>query len=581
MALSTYSFADAWRASRPALLAALAGAAYVGTGCASGARPPEMHTSVRVEPASPGLASGLAGASQPVQAAMPVSAAGSAATELPPLPTGGPGPALAAAPERRLLAVDLPAGTPIATAVAQIGQQYGLSVAVDPAVSGTVQARLRNVSLADALDHILTPNHARYQVQGGVLRVVPVRMEMRTFTLDYVAISRVGTMSTVVQRRLSNATDQTIPGASATAGFNANAGADGDVLTAQSISDVWSDIRVALTGIMRAGQPGAGTAESNAPSPAAGTGSAPFASGPQTSSTSFPDGSVLIVSPSAGLITVTAMPDKIAAVERYIADFQASVLRQVMISAKIVEVRLDKEAHFGIDWSAVTGAASKSFGVTLRSDSTTVTTGNTGNVNFTFTGGTTTINAVLTALESQGDVRVLSNEQTTALNNQRAIFQVTTDEVFFSVTRTPLIGPNGSVISLQSSVVPQQVSVGVVLDVLPQISADNILTMDIRPAVTNITSVATITLSDETTASAPNIARREGDTIARLRAGETMMIGGLVQSRTDKTVSGIPVLKDLPGIGKAFQHIDNVESRSELVVFLTPTIITGQPVVGR
>jgi len=253
----------------------------------------------------------------------------------------------------------------------------------------------------------------------------------------------------------------------------------------------------------------------------------------------------------------------------------------VMIAAKIVEVKLDKQFHFGIDWNVVTGSASKSFGIALRSDSTTVTTGNTGNINFTFTGGTTTINAVLTALESQGDVRVLSNEQTTALNNQRAIFQVTTDEVFFSVTRTPLIGPNGSVISLQSSVIPQQVSVGVVLDVLPQISADNILTMDIRPAVTNITSVASVQLSDGTQSSAPNIARREGDTIARLRAGETMMIGGLVQSRTDKTVSGIPVLKDIPFLGKAFQHIDNVESRSELVVFLTPTIITGQPVVGR
>jgi MSHA type pilus biogenesis protein MshL len=554
--------------------------------CASAARPPEMHTSVRVEPASSGSTS-AASSAPVVQSA--AAAPKPAMPDLPALPSRGPGPALAAAPERRLLEVNIPPGTPIATAVAQIGHEYGLSVAVDPDVKGTVQANLRNVSLTDALDHIVPLNHARYQVQGGVLRVVPIRMEMRTFTLDYVALSRVGTMSTVVQRRLSNNSDQFIPGASASsaANLNANAG-DGDVLMAQSISDVWSDIRVALTGIMHAGQPMTAQTEENAaaaptaPTPAAGAlGASTFGSGPQASSTSFADGSALIISPSAGLITVTAMPDKIAAVERYIADFQASVLRQVMIAAKIVEVKLDKEAHFGIDWSVVTGAASKSFGVTLRSDSSTVSTGNAGNINFTFTGGTTTINAVLTALESQGDVRVLSNEQTSALNNQRAIFQVTSDEVFFSVSRTPLIGPNGSVISLQSSVIPQQVSVGVVLDVLPQISADNILTMDIRPAVTNVTSVATVSLSDGTQASAPNIARREGDTIARLRAGETMMIGGLVQSRTDKTVSGIPVLKDIPFLGKAFQHVDNVESRSELVVFLTPTIITGQPVVGR
>jgi MSHA biogenesis protein MshL len=558
-------------------------AAVFGAACATTARAPEMHTSVRVEPTVAAQAAGVP-VSQVVQSAAPASVP-AAMPELPMLPASGPGPALASAPERRLLEVNIPPGTPIATAVAQIGREYGLSVAVDPDVHGTVQANLRNVSLNDALDHIVTPNRARYQVQGGVLRVVPIRMEMRTFTLDYVALSRVGTMSTVVQRRLSNNSQLAIGGTTPTNG-NAGYGSDGDVLMAQSVSDVWSDIRVALTGIMRAGQPIAAAAQTEENVPASGAGATaaagaqPGSSGPQASSTSFADGSVLIISPSAGLITATAMPDKLSAVERYIADFQASVLRQVMISAKIVEVRLDKEAHFGINWNVVTGSASNKFGIRLHSDSSTVTTGNTGNVNFTFTGGTTTINAVLTALESQGDVRVLSNEQTTALNNQRAIFQVTSDEVFFNVSQTPLLGPTGAPISTQTTVIPQQVSVGVVLDVLPQISADNILTMDIRPAVTNITSIATITI-DGTTASAPNIARREGDTIARLRAGETMMIGGLVQTRTDKTVSGIPVLKDIPFLGKAFQRIDNVESRSELVVFLTPTIITGQPVVGR
>src|SRR3569833_3022363 len=497
MSPSTYSFMSSFR--RVASLASVFTAA-----CASATRPPEMHTSVRVEPAAAARTAGVP--PSVVQAAEPATRTAAPVPELPTLPAGGPGPALASAPERRLLEVNIPAGTPIATAVAQIGQQYGLSVAVDPDVKGTVQANLRNVSLNDALDHIVTPNRARYQVQGNVLRVVPIRMEMRTFTLDYVAISRVGTMSTVVQRRLSNNSELGIPGA-ASSSANASFGSDGDVLTAQSISDVWTDIRVALTGIMRAGQPVSAASDEtavNAPAPGAspaGTaaGGQPLGiGGPQASSTSFPDGSVLIVSPSSGLITVTAMPDKIDAVERYIGDFQASVLRQVMIAAKIVEVKLDKEFHFGIDWNVVTGSASKSFGIALRSDSTTVTRGNTGNINFTFTGGTTTINAVLTALESQGDVRVLSNEQTTALNNQRAIFQVTTDEVFFSVTRTPLIGPNGSVISLQSSVIPQQVSVGVVLDVLPQISAVFFLTMVFRLAVTNISCVASVQLSDGT-----------------------------------------------------------------------------------
>jgi type II secretory pathway component GspD/PulD (secretin) len=175
---------------------------------------------------------------------------------------------------------------------------------------------------------------------------------------------------------------------------------------------------------------------------------------------------------------------------------------------------------------------------------------------------------------------VLSNEKTSALNNQRAIFNVTTDQIYFSVTRTPLFNSNGGVISFQSSISPQEISVGVVLDVLPQISADNVLTMDIRPAVTNVDHVETITLSDGTTTSAPVIARREGDTIARLRAGETMIIGGLVQTTKNSTKSGVPVLSQIPLLGRMFTHVNNSESRSELVIFLTPTVISGAPAGG-
>jgi MSHA type pilus biogenesis protein MshL len=265
-------------------------------------------------------------------------------------------------------------------------------------------------------------------------------------------------------------------------------------------------------------------------------------------------------------------------VEKFINDFQSSVLRQVLIEAKIVEVSLSNKFQYGLDWNVISSGGK--YGLNVSSDPSVQTTGNAGNVTFKLTGGTTQINAVLTALSSQGNVSVLSNEKTSALNNQRAIFNVTTDQIYFSVTRTPLFNSNGGVISFQSSISPQEISVGVVLDVLPQISADNVLTMDIRPAVTNVDHVETITLSDGTTTSAPVIARREGDTIARLRAGETMIIGGLVQTTKNSTKSGVPVLSQIPLLGRMFTHVNNSESRSELVIFLTPTVISGAPAGG-
>lgn len=553
-------------------------AAVMLTACASAAGGPKAHSSVHVEPQVDVTQSGSA------ENASNTPAADNTTTSLPRLRSA---PALSAAPEQRISVLNLPTGTPIATAVTELGAKLGLSVTVDPEVRGTTSASLRNVTLDEALQQIVSRSGYAYQLQGTVLRVVPIHLESRTFHLDYVAISRVGTMSTIVQRRLTNTMATPLQGAMYNGGNSANAGIGaygqaglGDQLTAQSVADVWQEIRVALAGILQAGQPqvrgpaGAGeSATQNVSAPSLGANGTMAGA----SSVGFPDGSSLVISPMAGLINVTAMPDKLEAVEDFINEFQASVLRQVLIEAKIVEVTLTKSFQFGIDWSVVSNSASGKYGVVLRSDPNVQQTGNAGNVAFTFRGGNTQVSAILTALESQGDVSVLSNEKTTALNNQRAIFDVTTDEVFFNVTRSPLLGTNGGVVTTQTSIIPQQISVGVVLDVLPQISAENVLTMNIRPAVTSIARVDSITVSDGSTASAPVIARREGDTIARLRAGETMVIGGLVQTRKDHQRSGIPVLRDLPLVGGLFTHIDDTETRSELVVFLTPTIISGQP----
>ncbi|MDB4876528.1 MAG: Type secretion system protein [Gemmatimonadetes bacterium] len=567
-----------WMRNRPrspiAALVAIAGSVWLAA-CASGGAAPasQVRTSVHVEPPP---AQATTAASSP--AALTIDPG--APPSLPQLP--GKQPALSAAPQQRISQIDVPSGTPIATAVAQLGAKLGLTVTVDPGVTGTAHASLHNVTIDEALHELVSRNGYAYQLQGNVLRVVPVRMETRTFPLDYVALSRTGTMSTVVQRRLSSAGGVqagTSTGLSSFAG-GPGAGGGGDVLTAQSVADIWQEIRVALIGIMGSGMRTTGTGAPGEQTAVNAPGQAPAGSfGTGATTVSFPDGSSLIISPISGLINVRAMPEKLAAVEQFINDFQGSILRQVLIEAKIVEVSLSNTFQFGLDWNVI--SASGRYGFNLTSDPSVTTTGTTGNVNFKLTGGSTQINAVLTALNTQGNVSVLSNEKTSALNNQRAIFQVTTDEIFFSVTRTPLLGPNGGVVSIQSTINPQQISVGVVLDVLAQISQDNILTMDIRPAVTNIDHIETISLSDGTTASAPVIARREGDTIARLRAGETMIIGGLVQSRKEKTVSGVPILKDLPFFGKLFQHINTTETRSELVIFLTPTIISGQPVTGR
>jgi MSHA biogenesis protein MshL len=459
------------------------------------------------------------------------------------------------------------------TAVVRVlANQFGLQYQVDPAVRARVNTNLRNKTLPEALDAIM-PQGISYEIRNGVLRVGPARLETRTFSLDYVALARVGTASTVIQRRLASGGIGGSGGTTGTGGGLSGGGAGGaDVITGVSIADVWEDVRVAveaLTFDVAAGA-SAGQAAASVPSSAA-VGGASIAGGrPYSRATA--DGRRLIVNPIAGQITVTALPRRLDQIEYFIKNFESAIQRQVLIEAKIVEVNLDKSYEFGIDWNVVAsnGSGKLSPGAGRAGS----------NVELTFNGGGAQISAVLTLLSSQGEVRVLSSPRVSALNNQRAVFDVTTGEIVFNSSKQPVVGPNGTTTFIET-VTPTQVNVGIVLDVLAQIGADNTVTMNIRPVVTSVARTASFTSADGALFQAPVIDTRESDTMARLRGGETIIIGGLMQTRHEKVKSGVPVLRSIPLLGRLFTRTVEIERKAELVIFLTPTIIAGSPPAAR
>ncbi|HEX7937707.1 MAG TPA: hypothetical protein VF483_01875 [Gemmatimonadaceae bacterium] len=460
------------------------------------------------------------------------------------------------------------------TAVVRIlADQFGLQYHVDPSVHARVNTTLRNKTLSEALDAIM-PQGVSYGIRNGVLSVAPARLETRTFSLDYVALSRVGTASTVIQRRLGNGTLGGNPVVGSGSGSFANGpGGGADYITGVSIADVWEDVRVAVEALTFDVARATPDAAANASAAAGGAGM----TGGRSYSRATPDGRRLIVNPIAGQITVTAMPSRLDQIEFFIKNFESSIQRQVLIEAKIVEVNLDRSSEFGIDWNVVASNPAAHLSKATVSPGA----GQLGsNVELTLNGGGAQITAVLTALSSQGDVHVLSSPRVSALNNQRAVFDVTTGEIVFNSSRQPVVGPNGTTTFIET-VTPTQVNVGIVLDVLAQISADNTVTMNIRPVVTSVARTASFTSADGAVFQAPVIDTRESDTMARLRGGETIIIGGLMQNRREKQVSGVPVLRSIPLLGRLFTRTVDVERKAELVIFLTPTIIAGSPPAAR
>ena len=468
--------------------------------------------------------------------------------------------------------------------IRELASKFGLQYQIDPEVRGTVNTTLRNKTLPEALAAIMPPGMS-YQVQNGVLRVAPARVSTRIFSLDYVALSRVGTASTIIQRRLGSTSlgNNAVGGGAVglgSAGAISASGGGADVISAVSVADVWEEIRVAAEALLFDATPANSEVRQ---AQTAGLALGGIGSAGRPYSRVGVDGRRLIINPIAGTITVSGFPSDLEEIETFIRAFESSIQRQVLIEAKIVEVNLDRSFQFGIDWNVLARSGTAALGVastlptrTPRAPGATPT----GNVELTLTGGHGQITAVLNALSSQGDVRVLSSPRVSALNNQRAVFDVTTGEIVFNVTQTPIISPNGTT-TFQSQVTPTQVNVGIVLDVLPQIGADNTVTMNIRPVVTSVARTASFTTPEGATFQAPVIDTRESDTMARLRAGETIIIGGLMQTRREKVRSGVPGLKDVPLLGRLFTSYSDVERKAELVIFLTPTIIAGQPVASR
>lgn len=453
------------------------------------------------------------------------------------------------------------------TVLRGVADEYGLGFQIDPAVNARVTTRLRNATLREALDALILPHGYSYRLVGETLRVEPATVQSRLFTLDFISLSRVGVGTTVIQRRLSSGGVRGGIGGTATGttGGIPGAGGGADVITTVAVTDLWEDIRVAVEGLVfgevRSPEE-SGAQQRRATGLTGGLGG----NAPQTTSRVSEDGRRLIVNPAAGTILVAASDRILDEVETYVRSFEAAIQRQVRIEAKFVEVVLDREFEFGIDWGAVYNFGN--LGVRIRS------TPSSDGVEFNLSRGADGVTAVLDALESQGSVRVLSSPGVSTLNNQRAVFNVTTEEVFFAVTRQLIPGAVGEPREFQTQVETQPVAVGIVMDVLPQISADNQITMNVRPMVTSLARIETFS-QDDNFARAPVIDRRELDTMVRVRSGETHVIGGLIQTRSENTRSGVPLLKDIPLLGYLFGRTRTVERRSELVIFITPTIIAG------
>jgi MSHA type pilus biogenesis protein MshL len=312
-------------------------------------------------------------------------------------------------------------------------------------------------------------------------------------------------------------------------------------------------------------------------------------------------GKKLIINRSTGVIWVTDYPLNLHKVASFLETIEGSSQRQVTIQAKILEVILSDEYKAGINWKVIQGlprSVNLAWGLTDKAGTTGFPGGASGFVSGAGIAGGTGVGTIPTpggfyvnplggvfaigaagvevllsdimqAISEQGEVKVLSSPTISTLNNQKAIIRVGNQDVYF------ITGAVATQTAVTQTIQPVTIDVGIILDVTPQISEDGTIIMNIHPSITDKTGEK-VTPDGKTTF--PLLSVRETDTTVRVRDNQTIIIAGLMQERSEKTVIGVPGLKSIPLLGALFRYQTETKRNSELVIMITPTLQVGKRV---
>lgn len=402
-----------------------------------------------------------------------------------------------------------------------------------------------NVPVQDALNALMTANNLRFEQRAGTsvfivysAAATAPTLETRIIKLKYTRLtgSPVDTASAAIGGFSAGTSTGTSTGTATTASTGASAGGGGGVTGGRTIDKI---VQGMLT----------------------------------------KDGKLSIDFPSNSMI-VTDLPENIAKIEEIMAALDKPA-PQVVIEVYFMEVNKSDTKDIGLEWGGTNGqfltltggSAQSAFPFNIQPlENRQVDDANTG-VNKALTLGTlsaTSFRAILHAITTLGNTRILAQPRLLTMNNEAAEIKLMTDTAIASVTTTST--SEGINTTTQNA---DREELGISLIVTPQINLeDGTVLLYANPSVSTASASAFFptTFLDPTT--------REVRTVARVKNHQTLVIGGLLDNNDDRAYRKVPFLGDLPLVGHAFKYTDTSSRDRELIIFITPHIVEGYQSVG-
>jgi MSHA biogenesis protein MshL len=418
------------------------------------------------------------------------------------------------------------------------------NIVIHPNVSGLISLQLKDVTLDDVLDVVDDVYGYSTTRKGNIIQVFPATLRTDIIPVDYLHLQRQGvSLTSITTGSITNTNNSTSANDEVNVSEDVSTTTGGTTIKTSSESDFWQQLEKVVRGMIGHGE-----------------------------------GRNVMISPQAGLISVRAFPNELREVKQFLGISQQRLVRQVVLEAKIMEVTLNDSYQQGINWQNITrsiGGTNIAIGSTPIVNTAAIAALPGGNAISDLLGGQTNITisdgnftSVLSFLETQGDLNVLSSPRVTAANNQKAVIKVGGDEYFVTNVSSSNVSGDNSTAAPDIELTP--FFSGISLDVTPQIDDQGGVLLHVHPTVVDIKNeIKAVDLGEKFGVYQLPLAKstiRESDSIIHARSGDVVVIGGLMKTVMTDQVSKVPLLGDIPLVGNLFRNINKVKQKTELVL---------------
>ncbi|MFT4171827.1 MAG: pilus (MSHA type) biogenesis protein MshL [Rhodocyclaceae bacterium] len=480
-----------------------------------------------------------------------------------------------------------------------------VNIDIHPGLAGTITLNAIDQTLPQLLARIAKQVDMRFELDGRNLVVMPDTPFLRTYRVDYVNMTRETSSAVSVATQIATAGASTALSGSNAVG-SATAAGNSSYARIDNVSKnrFWDTLIQNVKDLLR-------ETDKVLPTPtelaleASNTGAAqPLAVGARDADSSAPradnrlrtgDGALqtvrlvnyreaasVIANPETGVVTVRATTRQHEKVQEFLDQVMNSARRQVLIEATIAEVNLSQNYQQGVDWSRI-NLSGYGFRVVQRATgSITAPTGSIFELGYDSKGGN--FSGAIKLLESFGDVKVLSSPKISVLNNQTAVLKVVDNSVYFTIEANISRGSQGTQDLVTYNTTVHTVPIGLVLNVTPQIAESDSVLLNLRPSLSRVIGQALdpnpalkeLNIQNQV----PIVRAREIESMMRVSSGNIAVMGGLMEDMLDKTDDTTPILSNVPVVGTLFQNRNDTKRKTELVIFLRPTVIRDASLTG-